>query len=97
MRAFINRDDVDFALAEQLAPVQEWSLVPDVSASVEYTTRLTKFQSVSSLTFHFTGNGGASATRIYFIGLRGEVRPVRALGMASTLALTQATTLAHLR
>ena len=75
MRAFINRDDVDFALASELTPVQEWpALVEDPTASVEYATRLSKFQSVSSLTLHFPSNGGAPRTRIYFVGLRGEVR-----------------------
>ena len=67
---FINRDDIDFGLASDLTPVQEWSLVEDPSASVEYTTRVNKFQSVSSLTLHF--NGGAPSTRIYYVGLRGE-------------------------
>jgi hypothetical protein len=76
MRAFINRDDVDFSLAAELTPVQEWSLVEDATASVEYATRFSKFQSVSSLTLHFPSNGGAACTRIFFIGLRGEARGV---------------------
>jgi hypothetical protein len=74
MRAFINRDDVDFGLAGELAPTQEWTLTEDSTASLEYATRFAKFQSVSSLTLHFPRNGGAPHTRIYFVGLRGEVR-----------------------
>ena len=72
MRAFINRDDIDFGMAAQLAPVQEFQLVEDSTASLEYGTRITKFQSVSSLTLYF--NGGEPCTRIHFVGLRGEVR-----------------------
>ncbi len=75
MRVFINRDDVDFALASELPAVQEWSLVEDGNASVEYQTRFSKFQVVSSLTLHFPDNGGAPTTRIFFIGLRGVADP----------------------
>ena len=46
----------------------------DPSASIEYTTRLAKFQSVASLTLHFPSNGGGDCTRIHFVGLRGEAR-----------------------
>lgn len=74
MRAFINRDDIDFGMAAQLAPVQEWSLVEDATASLEFATKLSKFQAVSSLTLFFPSNGGAPCTRIHFVGLRGEVR-----------------------
>ena len=74
MRAFINRDDIDFDLAGELSPAQEWSLVDDATASLEYTTKLSKFQAVSSLTLYFPSNGGAPCTRIHFVGLRGEVR-----------------------
>ena len=72
MRAFINRDDIDFGLAAELSPVQEFSLTSDPTASLEYATKLAKFQSVSSLTLYF--NGGAPCSRIHFVGLRGEVR-----------------------
>ena len=72
MRAYINRDDIDFGMAAELAPVQEFTLVEDSTASLEYGTRITKFQSVSSLTLYF--NGGEPCTRIHFVGLRGEVR-----------------------
>jgi hypothetical protein len=72
MRAFINRDDIDFGMAADLSPVQEFSLTEDATASLEYATKIAKFQSVSSLTLHF--NGGAPCTRLHFVGLRGEVR-----------------------
>jgi len=75
VRLFINRDDIDFALASELPPVQEFSLMEDLTASVEYQTRVSKFQCVSSLTLHFTHNGGASTTRLCFIGLRGQADP----------------------
>jgi len=71
MRAFTNRDDIDFGMAAELAPVQEFTLVEDSTASLEYGTRITKFQSVSSLTLYF--RGGEPRTRIHFVGLRGQV------------------------
>lgn len=73
MRAFINRNDVDFGLAEELTPVQEWALVEGAaSGDVEYACKPSKFNSLSSLTLHFPRNGGAATTRITFVGLRGE-------------------------
>lgn len=71
-RAFINRDDIDFALAQDLAPVQAWQTQPDPNGILEYQTRFTKFQAVSSLTLHFPNSHGGDATRIWYIGLRGE-------------------------
>lgn len=66
MRAFVNRTDVDFDLAQQLPPAQEWGMVEDPSGSTEYQTRPAKFQGVASLTLHFPGNfGGGGSTRIW--------------------------------
>jgi len=84
MRAFINRDDIDFGLATELTPAQEWSLT-EASASIEYGTRLNKFQSVSSLTLYFPSNGGAPCTRLHFVGLRGEVSTHALAAMSSGL------------
>ena len=70
MRAYVNRE-VDFGVAHDAAPLQAWSLVDDTRGDVEYATRVARFTGVSSLTLHFPTNGGADATRICFVGLRG--------------------------
>ncbi|KAL1914760.1 uncharacterized protein VTP21DRAFT_8018 [Calcarisporiella thermophila] len=72
MKAFINREDVDFDVADTYDPVQEWELVQNTDEVAEYPTRLTKFTSVRNLTLYFPENFGADATRVLFIGLRGE-------------------------
>lgn len=85
LRVYINRDDIDFALAAQLPAVQEFELVEDPTATVEYQTRASKFQCVSSVTLHFTANLGASTTRIFFIGLRGQADPRSARDAVATV------------
>ena len=54
--------------------LQEWTLadVGDATA-LEYPTRYTKFQGVSSITIHFPRNFRGSGTlSLHFIGLKGE-------------------------
>ncbi|KAL2610889.1 hypothetical protein R1flu_022581 [Riccia fluitans] len=77
MRAFINREDVDFSNAEELSPVQEWDLTENPNGELEYQTKFTRFQGVASLTLHFPLNFGADATEIQYIGLRGEATSVK--------------------
>ncbi|GBB84303.1 hypothetical protein RclHR1_10910004 [Rhizophagus clarus] len=71
LKAYINREDVDFDTVEGYTATQEWELVqsPDV---VEYQTRITKMYNVRNLTLYFPENFGDEITRIYYIGLKGE-------------------------
>ncbi|EPS59316.1 hypothetical protein M569_15492, partial [Genlisea aurea] len=39
MRAFINRDGIDFSDAHSMQPVQEWDLVENLQGLLEYQTR----------------------------------------------------------
>ena len=71
MRVFVNRADVDFALAAELPPAGSWTLAEDAEASLEYPTRGRPFAVVSSVTLHFPSNGGAETTQLCFVGLRG--------------------------
>ena len=73
LRVWTNRDDIDFPLASELPPLQEFSLVEDPTASMEFQTRASKFQCVSSLTLHLSGDG--DALRLVFVGLRGQADP----------------------
>uniref|UniRef100_A0A7S4LBH9 PITH domain-containing protein n=1 Tax=Eutreptiella gymnastica TaxID=73025 RepID=A0A7S4LBH9_9EUGL len=77
MRAFINREDVDFDRANNSVALQEWDLVENSQhGKLEYTTKYSKFSSVCSLTLHFPSNFGADISTIFFIGLRGETTRV---------------------
>eukprot|EP01137_Pigoraptor_chileana_P010014 Opistho-2@59076 len=77
MKAFTNRDNIDFDNVEGLAAVQEWDLHEDGDGVLEYQTRLAKFQGLSSLILYFPENFGADTTRVYYIGLKGEFRPMK--------------------
>ncbi|KAF9379437.1 PITH domain-containing protein 1 [Podila verticillata] len=73
LKAFVNRDDLDFDNAESTAATQEWDLVEDTNGQVaEYSTRVAKFTSIRSLTLFFSDNFGGDTTKINFIGLKGE-------------------------
>ncbi|KAF9194784.1 hypothetical protein BGZ50_005824 [Haplosporangium sp. Z 11] len=73
MKAFVNRDDLDFDNAESTVPTQEWDLVEDSYGQVaEYNTRVAKFTSIRNLTLYFSENFGGDTTKISFIGLKGE-------------------------
>ncbi|KAG0042431.1 hypothetical protein BGZ83_000463 [Gryganskiella cystojenkinii] len=73
MKAFTNKDDLDFDNAESTTATQEWDLVEDTHGQVaEYSTRVAKFSSIRSLTLFFGENFGGDTTRISFIGLKGE-------------------------
>eukprot|EP00252_Welwitschia_mirabilis_P009499 TRINITY_DN2213_c0_g1_i1.p1 TRINITY_DN2213_c0_g1~~TRINITY_DN2213_c0_g1_i1.p1 ORF type:complete len:204 (+),score=42.88 TRINITY_DN2213_c0_g1_i1:227-838(+) len=72
MRAFINKEGIDFSDVQDIKPVQEWELAEERQAEIEYQTRYSRFQSVANLTLHFPENYGAETTKIHFIGLRGE-------------------------
>ncbi|ORZ19241.1 DUF1000-domain-containing protein [Lobosporangium transversale] len=73
MKAFVNKDDLDFDNAESTVPTQEWDLVEDSHGQIaEYSTRVAKFTSIRSLTLFFSENFGGDVTKISFIGLKGE-------------------------
>eukprot|EP00268_Persea_americana_P068089 TRINITY_DN9439_c0_g1_i1.p1 TRINITY_DN9439_c0_g1~~TRINITY_DN9439_c0_g1_i1.p1 ORF type:complete len:110 (-),score=25.05 TRINITY_DN9439_c0_g1_i1:566-895(-) len=77
MRAFINRDGIDFADAQSMQPIQEWDLVENLQGVLEYQTRYSRFQGVGSLTLHFPENFGAESSQIHYIGLRGEATQLK--------------------
>ncbi|KAI3915271.1 hypothetical protein MKX01_035530 [Papaver californicum] len=77
MRAFINRDGIDFSDAQGMQPVQEWDLAENLQGILEYQTRYSRFQSVGSLTLHFPENFDADTTQIHYIGLKGEATQLK--------------------
>ncbi|KAG6409755.1 hypothetical protein SASPL_127797 [Salvia splendens] len=66
MRAFINREGIDFSDAQNMQAVQEWDLAENLQGVLEYQTRYSRFRSVGNLTLHFPVNfgGDASTTQI---------------------------------
>ncbi|KAI9264837.1 galactose-binding domain-like protein [Sporodiniella umbellata] len=72
MKVFINREDVDFDVAESYRPIQEFELVQSSNEVVEYGTRITKFSSVRNITLFFPENFGDDTSLVRFIGFKGE-------------------------
>ncbi|THU62506.1 hypothetical protein C4D60_Mb01t05860 [Musa balbisiana] len=77
MRAFINRDGIDFSDAQNMQPVQEWDLNENLQGLLEYQTRYSRFQGVGNLTLHFPDNFDGDTTQIYYIGLKGEATQLK--------------------
>ncbi|XP_050264590.1 uncharacterized protein LOC126708727 isoform X3 [Quercus robur] len=77
MRAFINRDGIDFSDAQGMQAIQEWELAENLQGVLEYQTRYSKFQSVASITLHFPENFGGETTQIHYIGLKGEATQLK--------------------
>jgi len=72
-KIFVNRNDVDFSLAEELkADMKLTDMHRDVSAEVFYfTPRSGKFTTCHSLTIYVSDNWGGDSTRINYIGFKG--------------------------
>jgi len=78
MKAFKNRDDIDFDLADSLTPTQTWQLVegPPGHDGLKYETRASQFQGLHNLTLYFPENAGGETSRISYIGLIGTCERV---------------------
>lgn len=73
MRAFKNAEALDFSGAEGMTPVQSWELVEsNPLGEIEYPTKYSKFQNVSTLWLFFPRNFGGETSLIQYIGLKGE-------------------------
>ncbi len=99
MKAFINREDIDFDNVESMEATQEWELIRlEREEMPEYPTKLTKFFNVRSLTLYFPENFGAETTRITYVGLKGEYTMVSLhLYQTQGLGFSFLTTLAEQR
>ncbi|CAN0447979.1 unnamed protein product [Ectocarpus sp. 12 AP-2014] len=73
MKVFVNRDDIDFGLAQDLPAVQTLEMVRDSGGvEVDYPTKLSKMQNVSDITLFVPSNFGADSTVITYLGFKGE-------------------------
>ncbi|CAO3660324.1 unnamed protein product [Rhizopus stolonifer] len=77
LKVFINREDVDFDVAESYSPVQEFELVQASNDVVEYGVRVTKFSSVRNITLFFPENFGEDTSIVRYIGFKGEWTEVK--------------------
>jgi hypothetical protein len=74
LHLFINRDDLDFAAAEDMEPVQRLEL-SQTSEVQEIPVKRTLFGRVQRLVLFFVdnfGDGDEDVTRISYIGFKGE-------------------------
>lgn len=86
LAAFVNPPEgFDFAGAEGGKPTQVWELVREaVVGGVEYPTRFTRFQNVTSLALFIDRNFGADATVVQYVGLKGEFTRYRREAVVTT-------------
>ncbi|KAK4319625.1 hypothetical protein Pmani_009455 [Petrolisthes manimaculis] len=71
MRLYKNREHMTFDDVS-LSADQEFELQPDPAGTLEYTTKVVTFSSVTHLSIHFPGNFGEDTTKVLYIGFRGE-------------------------
>uniref|UniRef100_A0A8C4QC29 PITH domain-containing protein 1 n=1 Tax=Eptatretus burgeri TaxID=7764 RepID=A0A8C4QC29_EPTBU len=71
MRLFKNIPHMTFDDTGREAD-QEFGMSHDLTGTLEYPTKATRFSNVSHLSMHFSKNFGAENTKIYYIGLRGD-------------------------
>lgn len=66
VKAFINREDIDFDSVGDLPVVQAFELPMDNPHDAEHPVRIAKFNRVRSLTFFIETNHGEDTTRINY-------------------------------
>lgn len=71
LKLFINRDDIDFASAEDLTPTQEFELA-QTSEVQDIAVNRAAFGRVQSVTLFVEGNYGEEVTRVGYLGFRGS-------------------------
>ena len=86
LKAFINRDDLDFSTASDLAPTQEFEL-SQTSEIQDIGVKRALFGKVQTLTLFFEDNYGEDITEISYLGLKGDWMQ---LGRAPTNILYEA-------
>lgn len=70
MKIYINEENVDFSLLEDSSATQEFDLVHNVEANVEYSVKPQKFTNVHQLILHLSA-GDFENIEVAYIGLKG--------------------------
>lgn len=76
VRLFPNRE-LTFEEVHSSAPAQEFELLENPSGELEFATRVSRFQSVNTLSLHFPASTGLSYSELLYIGLKGECSGLR--------------------
>ncbi|GAM26552.1 hypothetical protein SAMD00019534_097270 [Acytostelium subglobosum LB1] len=77
MKAYLNKENLDFGNITNTAAIQEWNLHEDPDGKIAYGTKITKFNNINLLTLYFPDNFGADSTNIQYIGLKGTYTNAR--------------------
>mmetsp|Transcript_17931 Transcript_17931/g.37841 ORF Transcript_17931/g.37841 Transcript_17931/m.37841 type:complete len:109 (-) Transcript_17931:32-358(-) len=77
MKAFINRDDVDFTNVSDMTPTQAWEIAENNPWNAEHLFRAAKFSNVRSLTLFIDSNHGGATTRVNYLALKGIFTPLK--------------------
>eukprot|EP00359_Climacostomum_virens_P008068 CAMPEP_0204917250 /NCGR_PEP_ID=MMETSP1397-20131031/14880_1 /ASSEMBLY_ACC=CAM_ASM_000891 /TAXON_ID=49980 /ORGANISM="Climacostomum Climacostomum virens, Strain Stock W-24" /LENGTH=206 /DNA_ID=CAMNT_0052090037 /DNA_START=82 /DNA_END=698 /DNA_ORIENTATION=- len=72
VKAYANRQYLDFASADDLPPTQQFELIENPDGSYEYSTRVSKFMNVTQLQLYFPQNYGCNFMEITYLGFKGE-------------------------
>lgn len=75
LKVFINREDVDFDVAEEMRPTQTFEL-SQFNGVQELSVRRALFGNVRRLALFFEDNFGDDSTRISYLGFKGDWIPV---------------------
>ncbi|PSS20538.1 hypothetical protein M430DRAFT_101356 [Amorphotheca resinae ATCC 22711] len=86
LKVFINRNDIDFSVASDLAPTQEFQL-SQTSEVQDIPVKRALFGKVQNLTLFVEDNYGDDVTRISYLGFKGDWMQ---LGRAPTNILYEA-------
>lgn len=86
LKVFINRNDIDFSVASDLAPTQEFQL-SQTSDIQDIPVKRALFGKVQNLTLFVEDNYGDDVTRISYLGFKGDWMQ---LGRAPTNILYEA-------
>jgi hypothetical protein len=86
LKVFINRDDLDFSTASDLAPTQEFEL-SQTSEIQDIAVKRALFGKVQSLTLFVEDNYGEDVSRLSYLGFKGDWMQ---LGRAPTNILYEA-------
>eukprot|EP01065_Artemidia_motanka_P032615 TRINITY_DN39603_c0_g1_i1.p1 TRINITY_DN39603_c0_g1~~TRINITY_DN39603_c0_g1_i1.p1 ORF type:complete len:255 (+),score=88.21 TRINITY_DN39603_c0_g1_i1:60-767(+) len=70
-KLFVNREDIDFDMAQSLPGEQQLDLQKGQYADIEHALAQSKFQSVRSVTLFISKNFGSDTTSLSFVHFRG--------------------------
>lgn len=69
----MNREELDFSSAEDMAPAQQFDLAPNPEGVGHVVTSIAPFTNVTCLTLLIDANcGGSDETRLQYVGLQGD-------------------------